>query len=508
MPSGKTFGTLAPIASTLAAWAYAWLLPRTAARRVQHLPLTIAFGLHLLALLISSVTIFLAIAWADADFATVNDALANAVKLWQEILRDSQDIPGGFITIALFVAAGVEVFHLLVAVILSPWGARDEPVRDSLRSSVRQAWLHTAHFAVVAVVITVAAFGLHYAATKFAAIAPPPESNLIAPTWPALQKTDPGYDAAHAEYQAALREHQRAYLEWQLKWDAWNARRPWYIRWDETTIALLIFHCLFWIFWSLLRAIGTDRDVPTVSRPPNCLACGYNLTATPLDARCPECGRAVSDSLGGTAQPGVPWEHRSTRGRIATYAQTALTAIFRPSSAGLMMRLTSDSSHHRRYFWPHIPFVWTIAASAVLTAMYFGGGGADQFVRDPTPMLIGASCFALVCCMGFILFACLSALVIGLLQTWRTRRNLLPASMRAACYLAPALIAWELLGAMVVLIAAMLVEAGLLENFEQRTGIFWEHALLAFVFVPNVVSALTFIYLVNLITSAARHANR
>ncbi|HUU94882.1 MAG TPA: hypothetical protein VM487_04015 [Phycisphaerae bacterium] len=66
-------------------------------------------------------------------------------------------------------------------------------------------------------------------------------------------------------------------------------------------VALFVAGWAFWWFTVLVRLGGRYAGPKTgprwSPRTPTCESCGYTLTGLPVNGRCPECGRAVQDSL-------------------------------------------------------------------------------------------------------------------------------------------------------------------------------------------------------------------
>ena len=73
---------------------------------------------------------------------------------------------------------------------------------------------------------------------------------------------------------------------------------PWWIRNDEVIIGYIAVGVSLWFLWALFRAAGVPRKGLVAARPPTCEYCGYNLTGTPIEGRCPECGVPAVMSLG------------------------------------------------------------------------------------------------------------------------------------------------------------------------------------------------------------------
>lgn len=109
-----------------------------------------------------------------------------------------------------------------------------------------------------------------------------------------------------------------------------------------------------------------------------CLSCGYSLAGLPLDGACPECNRAVADSL---AEPriGSRWQRRSG-GLLAAAFEAAM------SPDRMMRRLQPDGPRERP-----LVLTCTLVASAV-PAWMVGAiltpplAGARPWTPRPLPM--------------------------------------------------------------------------------------------------------------------------
>ncbi|HYE20153.1 MAG TPA: hypothetical protein VEA69_17025, partial [Tepidisphaeraceae bacterium] len=67
--------------------------------------------------------------------------------------------------------------------------------------------------------------------------------------------------------------------------------------------------------------------LPAIDRDLACVGCGYNLRTMPVTGRCPECARAVADSV---PRGVTPWHDRSLGTLVTTGAWLAIgsTVVF------------------------------------------------------------------------------------------------------------------------------------------------------------------------------------
>ncbi len=99
---------------------------------------------------------------------------------------------------------------------------------------------------------------------------------------------------------------------------------------DEWIVLFIIGWALWWL--TVLVRLGRRYAGPKVgprwrSRAPTCDRCGYTLTGLPVRGRCPECGRAVQDSLPERRRLPAFATARSPSEWIIGFAQTTWAAL-------------------------------------------------------------------------------------------------------------------------------------------------------------------------------------
>jgi len=265
-----------------------------------------------------------------------------------------------------------------------------------------------------------------------------------------------------------------------------------------------------WLMCSLLRAVGTPRAVAPVARPPTCEFCGYNLTATPLEGRCPECGEPAARSLGPDVRPGAPWEHRRELGTGRAYRRTAIQAVFAPGSLGRSIRVADAPADWRCFFPRHLPAVLLLGGAAFV-ACFIIDTGMSPFAADEWVVVLLWQMAPVLGTLGVAAVAgaqLLAAAVAGLGLSWLNRRNLLPAAMQAAAYLGGYATAAAAFGSVAATAFCFIGEHDLIRPLTEALGLDEAETLLLAWFGLMGAWLCGGLYLTWRITAAARFANR
>ena len=483
------------------------LFPHATARRTGHASLCRVWLVHLAAALLAILLILFLLGWWDAG--GVDGAALELARLLVSLESDS---PHPLMVLLLSIAAFalcVEVGWLMLAAVVMPWGAGDEPLRMSYRNALRQTWLHTA--SILPVIILVWAFSAAHDHIETAWLVAHPGPSWSWPELPALPNVasgDAAYAQAMADYQAALKEYQRQIAQPNENWLEWTQSQPWYVRDPELFVVLCTFVMPLWLLWALLRSVGAPRGPSPVDRPPLCDRCGYNLTTIPLESRCPECGEPVMASLGPNARPGTVWRRRHEVGRIRAWGHCFVGAMHSPTALGRQLQLVLPGHDHRRFLALNLLLIFAIGALG-LAAGTVVDVGADVLLQDPAEASIISTIFGIMCVFGAVGVTFVGALVVGWSASIHCRRNLFGGSMQVASYLSGYLVIWALMGAALTMgVIALVEQLYWLEAVEQLTGLYPSSVAVALWTLPNLACSVIYLVLVGRGTAATRYANR
>lgn len=482
-----------------AALVTSWLCPATTARRTDHISLGRAFGVHVVACLIGTAVVFFLLGWDRAIFQSdIGDAWPHALIIVRDVAKYVVGNPFAGISAILGIAVGVWLSFVCVALMLAPWGARDELFRASIARGLRRTWLQTSHLVAAVLLLWGGESLLRQAEKAYSTQHPYP--HVDPNDWPAPPTTQPVTTQAQMTYETemeAVWERNRAMVS------EWRGKGPWYVQYRGLLTYLEILP-MAWLIWGVLRSMGASSRVPSMDRPPLCEFCGYNLTGAAMDWRCPECGRPVAESLGPSVRPGAPWERRAELGRWRAWWRCVLDPILRPTRFGRQIRVVERQTSYRSFLMLHV-----LAAVVVVPAVVV----VDFLVTENTTpaylvvdILEGSAVASAICAfLATVIVALSTAGLVGLSEVVRFRGNMLPASMQMAGYL----------GGYLVFFAAYVAttSAVVIENWMAFTRLFqtlshWEILFCSVWFGPYFLLWVGYAVLISRGTAAARYANR
>ncbi len=327
---------------------WGWLTPRRCAQRTWKGALWRAWLWHAAVSLITFLFLTLFISMMDRE---------DPFWLLGEMVEELEGEPVEFLATTGISIAVYQGIVVLLAFAVMPWGCQDEPLRKSFGNAFRQTWLHTTHLAVVIIFLMILIrvgvqwqeaytdrYGHQWGYSERAREAFTRYVHARAPAPPATR--DP-YDAERVAYDEAMAFRDQSEYVPPPGWDKeasrvrmrasriYERRKPFLLHYSPLLIAVMAALSAVWFIWSLLRAVATPRPViPPLTRDPQCEFCGYNLIATPLDSRCPECGEPVVNSLGKHVRAEAPWGKGGAFNIFRTWPMLAWQAVWHPSAFG------------------------------------------------------------------------------------------------------------------------------------------------------------------------------
>ncbi len=477
-----------------------WARPGSAARELAGLRLWQAWGIHGLAWLAVFVvfTLFIDAMEDRSGGQTLGEVLG--------ILVDGRIVDPEVAMTIVAVVASLEIGHVLLADLITPWGAADEPLRCSFAHALRFTWLHSIHVALVVVLGCALTAWLEQVRADHDR-----RQAAMLPALPAFPGPQPGPDATaeqRRQHEASLAEWEAAIDERNRAQEALSRQRPLLVRYGLLLTTWSWNAGALWLMFTLLRAAGTPRGVTPVERPPTCEFCGYNLTATPLEGRCPECGEPAARSLGPDVRRGTHWEHRREPGAGRAYRRTAAQAVFAPDSLGRAIRVATASSAWQSFFPLHLPAVLLLAWAAFVACFIIDTGKSPLTAEEGMIMWAIGPGFGTLGIAAVAGLQLLAANAVGWGLSWLNRRNLLPAAMQAAAYLGGYALAATAFGSLAATAFFFIAEHRLIEPLTRALRFDASEALTAAWFVLMGAWLCGGVYLTWRIAAAARFANR
>ncbi len=497
--------------STLLAMFTAPFRPAWVGEHTTSLPLRRAWVIHFAAALATIWVIFLMMLWANwpslgpTSFAElIREARQEIGLLIDELYR----YPIESVCAVLGMIAMVEGMHMFLAAMTMGWGAKDEPLRKSFASAVRQTWLANTRFVVAAFIIGGPLAYIEHEDQTWRNTNPGPvQPNITWPSQPTLAETNPGFSKAMATYKTDLKAAQD---KWGANWTArreWLAKRPWLLNHPEAIGIPLGFLTALWFVWALFRSIGATRNVPPILRDQRCIECGYNLHTIPMESRCPECGKPVIESLGPNVHPGTSWENRKRDNTLRIWWTCGLCAMTNPKALGQSLKVSYAGTSHRRFLAVNLIAIGLVGAGAVLASAYLFreviGLAQEPEMLLLIPLAVGSSTL-----MGALAVASIGVMLVGLGQSLIHKRNLLPSAMQVGSYLSGFLLFWASLGAMGILALMWMDHSGVIAPMAKAIGFQSDVLATLLFFVPNCACGACFLKKLVVGTSATRFANR
>ncbi len=461
--------------------------PATTARRTDHLSWTDALIVHVFAVFLVVIAMTFSIAWseADADEGLANDPV-EVILLWDDVLHEFSSMPLGFgLLVLVAIHASCWGGYVLFAIVLSSWGARDEPVRESVCRAIRRAWRHTPHVLQVVVLTSIVAvpfFRAHQQASERVAFH---DVDVVLASFPEAERGQP--DAW-----------------WRARQIAWESY-PFYVRHGGGLGLTVLSAGVLWLLRGFLSAIGAGGKGLRIARPPMCEACGYNLTGAAMEGRCPECGSAVMDSFGPNVRSGTSWQRRIELGRWAAFWRTTIDALLRPTQVGRQLIPSPVAGDHRVFLRVWLPLIFICTWGGWLLCCLAMHG---QLPRGPDLELFWQECLLLGCLVAInaVFFVLIVAGLVGFLGRWKHKRNMMPSAMQAACCAGGFLIVWVVVAFCGW--AVMLGHRWFVWELLRPYGVGLNFVAFALKVGPSAICFLIYLWLVARIARGTRFANR
>lgn len=448
----QTTGQPEPRYKVVAACAASLVGPVTAVRRADHLPMLQAWAVHLIGgVMVLMVSLFLA-AWEN-DYGP-GSLLGQAGSL-SEALEDVAAFlrhPAGW-AVLIFGFFFIEFGWWLSALVTMSWSARDEPLRLSHRRALRRLYLLTPHLATIVAV--------------------------AGGTMILIERAD--------------------WLE-HIWYDASNAGQ----------MAAFILACL-WSLRVVLCALDCQPARPYCLWPARCAQCGYQLTGLSRDRGCPECGLALNRTLDRHTRPGMDGP-----GGAPWWINRTYRSVRRPTALGGAMHVLSPDHGYKRCLTFTIATLMLLSIPAmsgiyaiVETVNRLGGYGYGSFEWDEfafVSLIVGLW-------MGLLLTGTMMATLLvgsgiaGMLEGWRSGRNLMPAAVRAACYLSGFTVFWAIIFWLDLVFFIIIMELELLKPIVMKYNIAEQDLVMVWQGGVILLGIVIYLTLLGKATRAARYAN-
>ncbi|MGB9625775.1 MAG: hypothetical protein ACPMAQ_13040, partial [Phycisphaerae bacterium] len=282
---------------------------------------------------------------------------------------------------------------------------------------------------------------------------------------------------------------------------------PWLVAHAEEVLGYTSFVGITWFLWATFRAVGVRREAVPIARPPMCETCGYNLTAASMEGRCPECGKAVSESLGPDVRPGTLWQRRREVGFAHAWWRCCGAPIVRPAWFGRQIRTGTADAAHRWFLLVHLVAIFVVAGAGIVLC-YVADTRNNPF-KENVEMIWVVGPFAGYLTAAFLLFFALAAAgLVGVHGRIVCGRNLMSGTMQLAAYLSGYLLLWVLFAASSGITAFLAYRHPIAREIAR--ALHTDHEVLGFLcwLLPNLAWAAGYLMLVARGAVGLRYANR
>ncbi len=197
----------------------------------------------------------------------------------------------------------------------------------------------------------------------------------------------------------------------------------------------VLFIGVMWCMVTVLRCLGAARSDRPVERRPMCEFCGYDLTGFTSDesvatGHCPECDRAIAESLGDDARAGTAWQVKRS---LRSWWTCAWESAFHSEKFGRTIRLYESQQDHRGFFLMHLLWVAVINFLGLQFIVFATNERLTRWLW--LDVLEFWQLSVMLSLIGMVVLTVGTAGMAALSVGKPIKRNLLPVAMRATSYM-------------------------------------------------------------------------
>lgn len=431
--------------------------PVTALRRGDHLPMWKAWVVHLLGVALTPIVVTALVVWDDIEGRAHPQSYLAALIQKCEAITDSLREPGVWSATALTLI-GIELFWGASAITVMSWAARDERFRDSFDRTLRRLYLLTPH-AVTITLVSGAVF---------------------------------------------------AWLDRWARYYLYNSRWPDPFMVQNILTALTFGAACLWSLRVVLSGLGIDRVAEMSRWPARCRVCGYELAGLKRGRDCPECGEMVEFSTDRATRPG-----NGPPGGVVWWLAQTYQAVRRPSDLGEKLYVLSPDPAYKRCLV--FTFAWMMLCSPIAVACLYlvstlaenMSGPSQRFnVREfITAVCVGGTMMGLALTAAVAFSAVAGAGLAGAIEGHRNGRNLMPAAIRAACYLSGFACLWAIVFWCNLAVLFVTMQMNMLAPISLRYHIPLQDLVFGWVGGAALLGVLIYVGQIGRATRSAKYAN-